>query len=148
MANFAYLRYDLISKDIIKVIDELDTRNETEIPAVDAAAMLLYEQNPQLAIDFLTNFSVSTAQNMFERWQQLDQYLLVKYMDGNVKNVEKESKFLDNGNGLQHSGIAQLSGLTTRSWQKAVAGSTGGKLSVVKTKNLPELVPIGGHPMK
>ena len=98
VANFAYLRYDLISKDIIKVIDELDTRNETEIPAVDAAAMLLYEQNPQLAIDFLTNFSVSTAQNMFERWQQLDQYLLVKYMDGNVKK-EKESKFLDNGNG-------------------------------------------------
>ena len=136
VANFAYLRYDLISKDIIKVIDELDTRNETEIPAVDAAAMLLYEQNPQLAIDFLTNFSVSTAQNMFERWQQLDQYLLVKYMDGNVKK-EKESKFLDNGNGRNIPASPNYPGYN-QEWQKAVAGSTGDKLKVVKTKNLPE----------
>ena len=136
VANFAYLRYDLISKDIIKVIDELDTRNETEIPAVDAAAMLLYEQNPQLAIDFLTNFSVSTAQNMFERWQQLDQYLLVKYMDGNVKK-EKEGKFLDNGNGRNIPASPNYPGYN-QEWQKAVAGSTGDKLKVVKTKNLPE----------
>ena len=142
VANFAYLRYDLISKDIIKVIDELDTRNETEIPAVDAAAMLLYEQNPQLAIDFLTNFSVSTAQNMFERWQQLDQYLLVKYMDGNVKSEKADvltfldgdggpAHFVDNGNGRNIPDKIQFPGYNEK-WKRAVAKDNGEILRVVK----------------
>ncbi len=136
VTNFAYLRYDLISKDIIKVINEIDNRNEKEIPAVDTAALLLYKQDPQLAIDFLTNFSVTTAQNMFDRWQQLDQYLLVKYMDGNVKK-EKDGKFQDNGNGRNIPASPNFPGYNEK-WQKAVAGSTGDKLKVVETKNLPK----------
>lgn len=136
VTNFAYLRYDLISKDIIKVISEIDNRNEKEIPAVDTAALLLYKQDPQLAIDFLTNFSVTTAQNMFDRWQQLDQYLLVKYMDGNVKK-EKDGKFQDNGNGRNIPASPNFPGYNEE-WQKAVAGSTGDKLKVVETKNLPK----------
>ena len=136
VTNFAYLRYDLISKDIIKVINEIDNRNEKEIPAVDTAALLLYKQDPQLAIDFLTNFSVTTAQNMFDCWQQLDQYLLVKYMDGNVKK-EKDGKFQDNGNGRNIPASPNFPGYNEE-WQKAVAGSTGDKLKVVKTKNLPQ----------
>ena len=136
VTNFAYLRYDLISKDIIKVINEIDNRNEKEIPAVDTAALLLYKQDPQLAIDFLTNFSITTAQNMFDRWQQLDQYLLVKYMDGNVKK-EKDGKFQDNGNGRNIPASPNFPGYNEE-WQKAVAGSTGDKLKVVKTKNLPQ----------
>lgn len=59
---------------------------------------MLYKQNPELAVDFLTDYSVRTAQKMFDRWTELDRYLLVKYMDGNVKK-EKDGRFEDNGNG-------------------------------------------------
>lgn len=98
VTNFAYLRYDLISEDIKRVIHETEDRNMAEIPAVDAAAEMLYKQNPELAVDFLTDYSVRTAQKMFDRWTELDRYLLVKYMDGNVKK-EKDGQFEDNGNG-------------------------------------------------
>ncbi len=136
VTNFAYMRYDLISQDIIKVINETEDRNFAEIPAVDAAAQLLYKQNPQLAVDFLSNYSVSTAQNMFDRWKELDEYLLVKYLDGNVKK-EKDGKFLDNGNGKNIPASPNYPGYNEE-WEKAVAGSTGDRLKVVKTKNLPK----------
>jgi len=136
VTNFAYMRYDLISQDIIKVINETEDRNFAEIPAVDAAAQLLYQQNPQLAVDFLSNYSVSTAQNMFDRWKELDEYLLVKYMDGNVKK-EKDGQFLDNGNGKNIPASPNYPGYN-EAWKKAVAGSTGDRLKVVKTKNLPK----------
>lgn len=136
VTNFAYMRYDLISQDIIKVINETEDRNFAEIPAVDAAAEMLYKQNPQLAVDFLSNYSVSTAQNMFDRWKELDQYLLVKYVDGNVKK-EKDGRFQDNGNGRNIPASPNYPGYNEQ-WQKAVAGSTGDRLKVVKTKNLPK----------
>ncbi len=36
------------------------------------------------------------AQALFDKWNALDKYLLVKYIDGNIK-VEKDGKFKDNG---------------------------------------------------
>ena len=35
---------------------------------------------------YLTDYSVKTAQELFDRWSKLDKYLLIKYMDGNVKS--------------------------------------------------------------
>mgnify|MGYP007028810212 CR=1 FL=1 len=39
------------------------------------------------------------AQQLFDRWTELDRYLLVKYIDGNLKSETEPGKFLDNGNG-------------------------------------------------
>ena len=132
VTNFAYLRYDLISEDIKRVIHETEDRNMAEIPAVDAAAEMLYKQNPELAVDFLTDYSVRTAQKMFDRWTELDRYLLVKYMDGNVKK-EKDGRFEDNGNGRHIPAMPDFPGYN-EAWQRAVAAGTGDRLKVVEPK--------------
>ena len=44
---------------------------------------------------FLTNFSCSQAENSTAAWKKLGEYLLVKYMDGNIK-AEKNGKFVQN----------------------------------------------------
>jgi hypothetical protein len=48
-----------------------------------------------LAIDFLTDYSVNTANATVERWQELSNWLLVKHIDGNVKK-EKNGEFIRN----------------------------------------------------
>ena len=50
------------------------------------AAAALYKQSPGLAIDYLTEYSCATAENTVDRWRTLGEDLLVKYMDGNVKD--------------------------------------------------------------
>lgn len=85
VTNFAYGRYDIIHPDVERAMNRFEERCFAEQPAVDAAAEMLYKQNPQLAVDFLTDYSVNTAQRLFQTWVDLDRYLLVKYIDGNVK---------------------------------------------------------------
>ena len=99
VANFAYLRYDLLSAEIKKAFDKHENQCIKTIPAIDAAAKVLYEESPEEAVEYLTDYSITTAQQMFNDWVNLDQYLLVKYIDGNVKK-EDENGFMDNGNGL------------------------------------------------
>ena len=47
------------------------------------------------AREFLTNFSITQAENSTTAWKKLGEYLLVKYMDGNIKK-EENGKFLQN----------------------------------------------------
>jgi len=95
VAHFAYLRYDLVIQDIKKVQNELETKFEAYTPAVDAAALKLWENDPKLAIEFLTDYSVNTANSTTQKWNDLSNWLLVKYIDGNVKK-EKDGNFIRN----------------------------------------------------
>lgn len=85
VSNFAYTRYKDIIKDIQEVQNELENKYYAYIPAVDKAALELYNKDPKLAIQFITDFSVQTANSTVERWKQLYKDLFVKYMDGNIK---------------------------------------------------------------
>ncbi|NLX27541.1 MAG: dipeptidase [Bacteroidales bacterium] len=89
VANFAYLRYADIITDVQKVQKELEDKFVSYVPHIDkAAASLLESGNRELALDFLTHFSVSEADGTVKRWKELYRYLLVKYIDGNVKKEE------------------------------------------------------------
>jgi dipeptidase len=98
VANFAYLRYDMMSKDIIKVQQELENRFIKLTPSIDKVALALYDTDPGLARDFITDYSVSIGNEVVERWKELGNFLLVKYMDGNVKQ-EKDGEFIRNPHG-------------------------------------------------
>ncbi|HPN22666.1 MAG TPA: C69 family dipeptidase, partial [Tenuifilaceae bacterium] len=95
VAHFAYYRYDLIMQDIQKVQKELETKFALYTPAIDAAALKLWETNQNLAVQFLTDYSVNTANATVNRWEELSNWLLVKYIDGNVKK-EKDGEFIRN----------------------------------------------------
>ena len=70
-------------------------------------ALSLYEQDPQQAISLLTYFSNQAGHNTVRRWKELDNYLLVKYLDSNVKQEENGDYqvFLHHENYLRKSKI-------------------------------------------
>ena len=92
--------------------------------------------------NYLTELSVSTAQELFDRWQRLNGYLLVKYMDGNVKSEHGDvlsfldgdgssAHFVDNGNGRDIPDRIQFPGYNEK-WKRAVAADNGEVLRVIK----------------
>jgi dipeptidase len=95
VANMAYSKYSFMIQDIRKVQQELENGFKTTLPAIDKAAQELLTQSPVEARRFLTWFSTTTADKATERWKQLGEYLLVKYIDGNVKK-EQNGQFQRN----------------------------------------------------
>ena len=89
VANFCYLRYDAMIKDVQKVQQELETdfvRDETA-----HAKRWAQEDNERRLVGELNRFSNERAERMMRRWKELDQMLLMKYIDGNIK-YEKDGK--------------------------------------------------------
>jgi dipeptidase len=99
VANMAYHKYSFMIEDIRKVQQELENGYQDVIPAIDKAAAELLVKDPVEARNFLTWFSTTTADNATARWKELGEYLLVKYIDGNVKK-ESDGQFLRNPYGI------------------------------------------------
>ena len=127
VAQFAYLRYDYIGAEVQKSADEWENAKLKEVLTVDNAAKGLSLKKQK---EYLTNYSIQTAQNMFNRWVELDQYLMVKYIDGNIK-VEDENGFVDNGNGKNIPASPDQPGYSEK-WKRAVAADNGDVLRVVE----------------
>lgn len=102
VANMAYHKYSFMIQDIRKVQDEIEGGYEKNLLLIEAKAVELYNKNPKEAVDFLTQFSISNADQATARWKQLGEYLLVKYIDGNVKK-EENGRFKRNPYGLPAS---------------------------------------------
>ena len=137
--NFAYMRYDMISADIRKVTDKWENDMLRNVQALNAR---VGKMSPEARRSHLTQLSVETAQQLFDRWQRLNNYLLVKYIDGNVKSEHGDvltfldgdgsaAHFVDNGNGKQIPGKIQFPGYNEK-WKRAVAKDNGEILKVVK----------------
>lgn len=140
VTNFAYMRYDMISADIRKVVDAWENGLLEQVAEVDAKAQVPASKQGRNRI--LTTFSVETAQKLFDRWSKLDKYLLIKYMDGNVKSEHGDvldyldgnagaAHFVENGNGRQIPDKIQFPGYNEK-WKRAVAADNGEVLKVVK----------------
>ena len=121
VANAAYLRYDVVSADIIKVQQELEKKYQEEVKQVDVKASELYKANPEQAIAYLTDFSVSTANSMVACWKELDNYLLVKYIDGNIKK-EENGKFLRTKHGMA---VSPNQPQLPEKWRRAIVNDAG-----------------------
>ncbi len=130
VANLCYLRYDLMSADAIKVQQELEKGYIARTSDIDAEALSLYAKDEKLAKKFLTDYSLKASQNTFDRWKVLSEYLLVKYIDGNIKK-EKDGKFERNPWGIT---VSPAQPGYSEDWKINVIDNTGDKL----------LVPAGG----
>jgi hypothetical protein len=82
-----------------------------------------------MAREFLTDYSVNTAQQLFNKWVELDRYLLVKFIDGNVKKERVPGCFLDNGYSKSIPASPTQPGYNER-WKKAVKEDAGERLKV------------------
>jgi dipeptidase len=88
VSNFSYLRYNVMMEDVREVQSELEQKFLKEVPAIDAAAKVLVETDPAMAREFVTNYSVSMGNYTTKRYKELGEFLLVKYIDGNIKKEE------------------------------------------------------------
>ncbi len=99
LAHFKYLFYNRVIGDIQKVQNELENGYQEQVKAVDNQAVEMLKNYGEMeAIAFLTDFDAKAAANTIKRWKELDNYLLVKYLDSNVKQ-EENGEFKRNGHG-------------------------------------------------
>lgn len=94
IAQFAYLRYDKIGAEVRNVIDEYENGMVEKVDeAIDKANGMADAD----AAAYLDAMSRDNAVSMFTKWQDLDKYLLVKYIDGNIKRQNEDGSFVTNG---------------------------------------------------
>ena len=117
VTNACYKMYNIMAPTVRERIDNWENSMMVEVAKADSEAMELYkkaQETPRKKIkrndflrrtpeqfasvrDFLTRFSVDNAQKIFREWVELEQLLLVKYIDGNVKAQNPDGSFVTNG---------------------------------------------------
>lgn len=97
VTNFAYTRYSDMIKDIRKVQKRLEASYMADVNNFDKKILRLYKDSiPEAEIkERMTNFSNQRIISTFYEWTELKEYLIVKYIDGNIKK-EKDGKFIEN----------------------------------------------------
>jgi dipeptidase len=121
VANFAYSRYCDMIVDIQAVQRELEGSYFGGQREVEDAAMALYKQSPRLAKEYLAEYSVGRGEAAVARWKKLGEFLLWKYMDGNVK---------DEFGKPTHPGYPS-------DWYRAIAKESGDRLKVTPYPPVP-----------
>ena len=96
VSNFAYGKYIPMMQDIKKKQKELETAFEKELPELEAKVTTMPEIQ---ARNYLTDYSVNASEATNSAWRQLSEFLLVKFLDGNIKK-EENGKFVKNEYGL------------------------------------------------
>ncbi|MDR2848609.1 MAG: C69 family dipeptidase [Bacteroidales bacterium] len=129
VANFSYLRYDVMAADVCKTLNELEDGYLKDIARTDAEALKKYKEKPATARDFLNNYSSAQASNTFNRWKTLSQLLLMKYIDGNIKK-EENGKLLPNKYGTTSAPPSQPG--YPEWWLKEIVENAGDKLKVIE----------------
>ncbi|MFA5541204.1 MAG: dipeptidase, partial [Bacteroidales bacterium] len=93
VTNLTYGRYSDMIKDVRAKQFELESRFISEVEALDKKLIAMANENKADQINSeITRFSNRKSEETFSTWKTLSQYLLVKYMDGNIKK-EKDGRF-------------------------------------------------------
>ena len=122
VAQACYKMYNQMEPVVRAKADEFEKHQMFEaVPAMDAQlSALVAKGKTRKAIKAMTSYTVNTAQEQFEAWKTLEELLLVKFIDGNVKAQEADGNFKHS---KYHSGTPD--GLTqpgyTEAWKRAAA---------------------------
>ncbi len=125
ISNFAYTRYNVIHPEIYEKQQQTEKDFITVTSAIDNAAKGLYDIDPAMAVDFLTGFSVATANNTVKEWKDFYGYLFTRYMDGNIKEATEVPEGY-----LYHNPKLKQPGYSEEFYRKVVE-DTGDKLKVI-----------------
>ncbi len=96
VANQAYNRYSQMIPDIRRVQNEIEDSIAAEVDSMRSAVASMPETEASAT---LTAHTARWARDYTKRYKQLGDYLLVKYLDGNVKR-EKDGKFERTADGM------------------------------------------------
>ena len=116
VANACYRAYNIMFPTVDAEIDAWENSMMEAVAKADEEALAIYKEadkKPRKQIrrndkarktvdpyapvrTYLTEFSVDNAQKIFDKWVALEQLLLVKYIDGNVKAQNEDGTFVTN----------------------------------------------------
>lgn len=88
VSNYSGLRYDLMSEDIQQAQRRIEGHLRSLQPAVEQTAAALHKQDPDLAVQYLTDYSVSHGEGVVRQWRDLAESLFTRYNDGYVKDAD------------------------------------------------------------
>ncbi len=88
VANIANLKFSHMAPEILALQQELEGEFFQMQPVIEKAALELMETNPDLALRFLTDYSVNHAEGVVHRWKALGEHLLMKYNDGYINEKD------------------------------------------------------------
>ena len=144
VANACYKAYNIMFPTVDAEIDAWENAMMEAVVKADEEALAIYKESdgkprkqirrndeerktadPYAAVrEYLTRFSVDNAQKIFDKWVALEQLLLVKYIDGNVKAQNPDGSFVTN----EHTDCIPANitqpGYTDK-WKEAVAKDHG-----------------------
>jgi hypothetical protein len=142
--------YNIMAPHVRKKIDAFETdQMERKTRSVDSTAVAMYNEIAEKLLDkisakrdvmvsrkpfakvtrYVTDYTVQTAQDQFDSWVSLEEELLVKFIDGNVKPQNEDGSF-------QHSEYTQGQPAKvkqpgyTELWKETVAREAGEVLKV------------------
>lgn len=135
VANQAYARWSDIVVDVQKEQRSLEDGFFADQAEVEKTAVEKYRRSPAAARKYLTEYSLRQGEKVHTRWRKLGEQLLVKYIDGNVRDDKGKV------NHPKHS----------ESWYRAIVRDTGKRLEVRKAppvatpavKPAPKPKPVG-----
>lgn len=129
VANACYKMYNQMAPVVRTAIDDFENyQMDVAVPQMDAVLSdLVSAGRVGKALKKMTDYSVNTAMTQFEEWTRLEELLLVKFIDGNVKAQNEDGSFVHSeySEGIPE-GIAQP-GYTDK-WKEAVARDNGNTL--------------------
>lgn len=149
VANACYKMYNIMAPTVRAEIDKWENAQIEAVKETDKAAMELYGKSldaPRKMIrrndearhtinqfadvkQYLTEYTVNTAQTIFNKWCELETLLLVKYIDGNVKAQNSDGSFVTNEyTDCIPDGITQPG--YTEKWKENVAKDHGSTIEV------------------
>lgn len=158
VSNACYKMYDKMAPFVRERIDKFENEQLAGLGDIDRHALDLYvaiadKQSEKagkkgIAYDpkgdtgdafsavkkYLTKYSVETAQNQFAAWKTMEEILLVKFIDGNIKAQNEDGSFVHNDytetipGGIQYGGYNE-------NWKAAVATQNGEILEVKELKS-------------
>ncbi|MBR4212471.1 MAG: C69 family dipeptidase [Bacteroidales bacterium] len=133
VTHFAYLFYDRVAPEIRTRIDAWEADGLSRLQEMDARlGAILAGGNSRSAHIAMTEFCRDRCERLMSDWKELENYLLVKFMDGNVKRQNADGSFRDNGSGKDIP-ASPLHPKFRERWLRAIVQDHG---DVVKVKEV------------
>lgn len=88
VADMIRPRYSQMEGDMRTVQNSLEDMFATAQKGIESTALELYQQDPEKARGFLTEYTSSAANTAVASWKKLGEFLIVRYNDGVVKRVK------------------------------------------------------------
>ncbi len=128
VANQCYSRYEDMKVDVDRVRNKIMDRWDAETDSIDAQAVALLKNSTSDVTAFLNEYTARESNGATEAYKELGIYLLVKYLDGNIKQ-ETDGEFARTPYGMaDHPQQPKYS----EEFYRAIVNQIGDKIKVKK----------------